>query len=90
MYSRLLSIEDGFPIHTQKDFFSMWGDVESESGINDLATNVFSISFSFDAFLILPEREVYAISNCQWNQLLVLLIRHLKYEEQQIADHFHV
>ena len=70
----------------------MWGDVESESGINDLATNVFSISFSFDAFLIiiLPEREVYAISNCQWNQLLVLLIRHLKYEEQQIADHFHV
>lgn len=29
----------------------MWGDVESESGINDLATNVFSISFSFDAFL---------------------------------------
>lgn len=21
MYSRLLSIEDGFPIHTQKDFF---------------------------------------------------------------------
>lgn len=68
----------------------MWGDVESESGINDLATNVFSISLSFDAFLILPKREVYAISNCQWNQLLVLLIRNLKYEEQQIADHFHV
>ena len=32
----------------------MWGDVESESGINDIATNVFSISFSFEAFLILP------------------------------------